>query len=44
MRNHTHGIKGFVNRKSMWLKLEKWAYKSLLRENMALNKQLMKDL
>lgn len=44
MRNHTHGIKGFLNRKSVWLKLGKWAYRFLLRKNMSPCKQLMKEL
>lgn len=44
MRNPRTGIKRFVNRKSVWLNLEKWAYKPLLTDNMALHKQLLKDL
>lgn len=44
MRNHTHDIKGFLKRKSVWLKLGKWAYKFLLTEGMSPHKQLMEDL
>lgn len=44
MRNHTHGIQVFVNRKAMWLELEKWAYKFILTENVLLHKKLVKDL
>lgn len=44
MRNHTHGIKGFLSRHSVWLKVEKQAYKFFLTENMLPHKEVMKDL